>query len=84
MTSPLLTKEEVIKLGKINSAPYSVLAKAYMAMANNSLSQAKLYHSDIVFMRYALWKRTGYWIGLDRVEAAARAEGWKEVSKRKY
>jgi hypothetical protein len=79
-----MTREEVKAAGKINVAPYSMLSEAYLAMANDTLKYLKLFHSDVIFARYALWKHTGFWFPLDRVEDAMRAEGWIERSYRRY
>lgn len=84
MTSPLLTKEEVIKLGKINSFPYSVLSSVSRYMLNDNLRGAKLFHSDIYYIREALHKRTGYYFSLTEVERAAKLEGWEQKSYRKF
>jgi hypothetical protein len=85
MTHPLcLTKEEVVKAGKANSFPYSVLSSVSRYMLNDNLRGAKLFHSDIYYIREALHKRTGYWFPLSEVERAAKLEGWEQKSYRKY
>jgi hypothetical protein len=85
MTHPLLlTKEEVVSAGKANSYPYSVLSSVSRYMLNDNLRGAKLYHSDVYYVREAMHKRTGWWLPLPDVEKAMRAEGWTERSYRKF
>jgi hypothetical protein len=85
MKHPLcLTKEEVEANGAINSIPYSVLSDAFRRMLNEDLKSAKLYHSDVYYVREAMRKRTGFFFPLPDVEKAMRAEGWSERSYRKF
>jgi hypothetical protein len=85
MKHPLcLTKEEVTKLGKINSYPYSVMSDASRRMLNDDLKSSKLFHSDVYYVREALHKRTGFWFSLVDVEKAMRSEKWTERSYRKF
>ena len=79
-----LTEDEVVALGKRNHPPYSVLAEAFLCMLNDDMRSAKLWHSDVYFVREALRKRTGFFFPLDKVAAAMKAEGWREASKRIY
>ena len=74
----LSTKEQLEAKGLLNTTPYSVVSEIYIAMNKGVLDNVHIPHSDVYFVRVALEKHTGYWFPLDRVEAAMKAEGWKD------
>jgi hypothetical protein len=74
----LKTRKQVEDEGLISTAPYSVINKIYIAIHNDRLEGVHIPHSDVYFVRAALEKRTGYYFGLDAVEKAMKAEGWKD------
>lgn len=74
----LSTREQLEAKGLLNSKPYSVVSEVYIAMNKGVLDNIHIPHSDVYFVRSALEKRTGYYFPLDRVEAAMKAEGWKD------
>jgi hypothetical protein len=76
------TREELSKTGRIDNAPYSFLNKAFVDLFKGNVEKATLFHSDVIYVRAALEKRTGYVFPLPRVEAAMRAEGWRKERKR--
>lgn len=75
------TKEELIKAGTIFSRPYSVMAAAFTALANDNLDSVHIPHSDVYFVREAMHKRCGLFFPLDKVERAMKAEGWRDRGK---
>lgn len=75
------TKEELIKAGTIASRPYSVMAAAFTALANDNLDSVHIPHSDVYFVREAMHKRSGLFFPLGDVERAMKAEGWKDRGK---
>jgi hypothetical protein len=74
----LSTREQLESKGMLNNKPYSVVSDIYIAMNNGVLDNVHIPHSDVYFVRVALEKRTGYYFPLDRVEAAMKAEGWRD------
>ena len=84
MTNHLLTEDEVKATGKRYHPPYSVLSEAYMFMLKGNLRGARLFHSDVYFVREALRKRSGFFFSLEEVEKAMKAEKWTERSYRRY
>ena len=75
------TKEELIKAGTIASRPYSVMAAAFTALANDNLDSVHIPHSDVYFVREAMHKRCGLFFPLDKVGRAMKAEGWRDSGK---
>lgn len=75
------TKEELIKNGTIASRPYSVMAAAFTALANDNLDSVHIPHSDVYFVREAMHKRSGLFFPLGDVERAMKAEGWRDRGK---
>jgi hypothetical protein len=49
-----------------------------LALYKGSLNGVHIPHSDVYFVRAALEKRTGYLFPLNAVEAAMKAEGWRD------
>ena len=81
----LLTKEQVELEGLVDRPPYSVVSEVYIAMNKEMLDNIHIPHSDVYFVRAALEKHTGFYFPLDRVEAAMKAEGWKDrAGTRRY
>lgn len=74
----LSTKKQLEEQGLVDTKPYSVVSEIYIAMSKGVLDNVHIPHSDVYFVRAALEKRTGYYFPLDRVEAAMKAEGWKD------
>lgn len=74
----LSTREQLEAKGLVDTKPYSVVSEIYIAMNNGMLDNIHIPHSDVYFVRAALEKRTGYYFPLDKVEAAMKAEGWKD------
>ena len=74
----LSTRKELEEQGLVDTKPYSVVSEIYIAMNRGVLDNVHIPHSDVYFVRAALEKRTGYLFPLDRVEAAMKAEGWKD------
>jgi hypothetical protein len=74
----LSTKEELTALGLVDQKPYSVVSEIYIAINNGALDNVHIPHSDVYFVRAALEKKTGYYFPLDKVEAAMKAEGWRD------
>jgi hypothetical protein len=74
----LSTRKELEEQGLVDTKPYSVVSEIYIAMNRGVLDNVHIPHSDVYFVRAALEKRTGYYFPLDRVEAAMKAEGWKD------
>lgn len=74
----LKTRKQVEDERLIDSPPYSVINKIYIAIHNDRLEGIHIPHSDVYFVRAALEKHTGYYFGLDAVETAMKAEGWKD------
>jgi len=77
-TDLLLTREQLEAKGLVDTKPYSVVSEIYIAMNRGVLDNVHIPHSDVYFVRAALEKHTGYLFPLDRVEAAMKAEGWKD------
>lgn len=74
----LSTREQLEAKGLVDTPPYSVVSEIYIAMNKGVLDNVHIPHSDVYFVRAALEKRTGYLFPLDRVEAAMKAEGWRD------
>lgn len=74
----LSTRKEIEEQGLVDTKPYSVVSEIYIAMNKGVLDNVHIPHSDVYFVRAALEKHTGYYFPLDRVEAAMKAEGWKD------
>jgi hypothetical protein len=74
----LSTREQLESKGLLNTKPYSIVAEVYTAMYKGVLDNVHIPHSDVYYTRVALEKHTGYYFPLDRVEAAMKAEGWKD------
>jgi hypothetical protein len=77
-TTVCLTKAEVVAAGMIDVAPYSAASTAYKAIHADRGDVVHIPHSDVYFVRAALEKHTGFYFPLDRVEAAMKAEGWRD------
>ena len=75
------TREQLTKAGRINNAPYSFLSRAFIDLFSGNVEKATLFHSDVIYVRAALEKHTGFVFSLLDVEAAMRAEGWKKERK---
>ena len=43
---------------------------------NKKIQENALYHSDVYFVRWGIWERTGVWYTLDHVRAALWLEGY--------
>jgi hypothetical protein len=79
MNHPLcVTREQLVAEGKINVPPYSVASEVMKAVHRGNLENTHIPHSDVYFVRAALEKHTGYLFPLDAVEAAMKAEGWRD------
>ena len=76
--SLLLTKEQVAAKGLLNSPPYSYAAKIYIALHRGSLDNVYVPHSDVFYVRASVEKETGFYFPLDNVEAAMKANGWRD------
>lgn len=76
------TREQLTQTGEINNPPYSFLSKAFVDLFKGNAEKATLFHSDVIYVRAALEKHTGYVFSLLDVEAAMRAEGWKKERKK--
>jgi hypothetical protein len=74
----LSTREQLEAKGLLNSKPYSVVAEIYIAMSSGVLDNVHIPHSDVYFVRASLEKHTGYYFPLDQIEAAMKAEGWRD------
>jgi hypothetical protein len=74
----LLTKEQVEAKGLLNSPPYSYAAKIYIGLFKENLDNIYVPHSDVYYVRASVEKHTGYYFPLDNVEAAMRANGWRD------
>lgn len=74
----LSTKAQLEAIGADAAPPYSVISSVYKALHRGTLDNVHVPHSDVYFVRAALEKHTGYFFPLDRVEAAMKAEGWKD------
>jgi len=74
----LSTKAQLESIGADSVPPYSVASTVYNALHRGTLDNVHVPHSDVYFVRAALEKHTGYFFPLDRVEAAMKAEGWKD------
>ena len=74
----LSTREQLEAKGLVDTKPYSVVSEIYIAMNKGVLDNVHIPHSDVYFVRAALEKRTGYLFPLDKVEAAMKAEGWRD------
>lgn len=60
----------------------SYLEDYYQAILDNKDQFVYLYHSDVFFVRAALATKLGYVPSLLECEAAMKAVGWRESSKR--
>lgn len=76
--SLLSTREQLESKGLLNTKPYSIVAEVYTAMYKGVLDNVHIPHSDVYYVRVALEKHTGYYFPLDKVEAAMKAEGWRD------
>jgi hypothetical protein len=74
----LSTREQLEAKGLVDTKPYSVVSEIYIAMNKGVLDNVHIPHSDVYFVRAALEKHTGYYFPLDKVEAAMKAEGWRD------
>ena len=72
------TKQQLIDNGTIASRPYSVMAAAFTALANDNIDSVHIPHSDVYFVREAMHKRCGLFFPLGDVERAMKAEGWRD------
>jgi hypothetical protein len=80
-TQQFYTREQLTKRGEIDQPPYSFLSKAFVDLFRGNVEKATLFHSDVIYVRAALEKRTGFVFSLLDVEAAMRAQGWKKERK---
>lgn len=78
MKNICLTRKELEDRGLLNVPPYSVAADILLALYKGSLNNVHIPHSDVYFVRAALEKHTGYLFPLNVVEAAMKAEGWRD------
>jgi hypothetical protein len=78
LSSIFVTRDEVERCGLMNVVPYSYAADIMIAIHNDKLDDAHIPHSDVYFVRAALEKHTGFYLPLDVVEKAMKAEGWKD------
>ena len=76
--SLLSTREQLEAKGLVDRSPYSVVSEIYIAMNKGILDNVHIPHSDVYYVRIALEKHTGYLFPLDAVEAAMKAEGWRD------
>ncbi len=74
----LLTKEQVENKGLLNSPPYSMAAKIYIALFKGNMDNVHVYHSDVYYCRASVEKETGYYFPLEAVEQAMKANGWRD------
>ena len=59
--------------------PYSVLDQVYMCLQDGTpLDTIHIPHSDVYYVRAALYGHTGVEFSLEDVEAAMLAEGWNK------
>lgn len=64
---------------QVNSVPYSYYNKSMIKLCKDGLQASTVgFHSDVYYVRAALEKHTGLLFPLPKVEAAMRAEGWRE------
>lgn len=82
MKQQFYTREQLTKAGRIDNAPYSFLNKALIDLFKGNVEKATLFHSDVIYVRAALEKRTGYVFPLPMVESAMKAEGWRKDKKK--
>lgn len=79
MKHPLcVTRQQLEAEGKLNVSPYSVVADIMKSIHRGKVETTHIPHSDVYFVRAALEKHTGFVFPLDVVEAAMKAEGWKD------
>lgn len=78
MNDVLLTRDEVADRGLLNVPPYSYASEIMIALHRDTLDSVHIPHSDVYFVRAALEKRMGYWLPLDVVEEAMKANGWRD------
>jgi hypothetical protein len=78
MATTLYTRQQLEDAGLSNTYPYSMFNQASLALHRGYVDKLHLFHSDVYYVRAALEKNSGYVFPLDDVEAAMRAEGWKE------
>jgi|TARA_R100001594_G_scaffold99091_1_gene133614 hypothetical protein len=57
----------------------NVLEKFYNAVRNNKLHRLHIPHSDVYYVRAAVEAHYGRSFSLKHVEAAMKAEGWKDT-----
>lgn len=76
----MFTRQQLRERCELDCFPYSILSLAYRALAKGK-TNIRLFHSDVYYVRAALEKHLGVVLPLGRVEAAMKAEGWREKGK---
>lgn len=82
MEQQFYTREQLVSKGLIDNPPYCFLSEAFVDLFNGNAEKASLYHSDVIYVRAALEKHTGFVFPLPLVESAMKAEGWKKEKKK--
>jgi hypothetical protein len=82
MNKQFYTRQQLIEKGLIDNPPYCFLSEAFVDLFRGNAEKATLYHSDVIYVRAALEKHTGFVFPLPDVEAAMKAEGWKKEKKK--
>ena len=79
------TPQQLEAEGLLSVPPYSYYQKAMKMVFNaeEGVGDLPTPHSDVYYVRYAMFARLGIWFSLDEVEAAMRAEGWNKGKKKK-
>ena len=58
----------------------NVIEEFYKALVNNTLDKLHIPHSDVFYVRTAVEAHYGRSFTLKEVEAAMKAEGWKDTN----
>ena len=59
----------------------NVIEEFYKALVNNTLDKLHIPHSDVFYVRTAVEAHYGRSFNLKEVEAAKKAEGWKDYNE---
>lgn len=75
------TPEELKATGEYYSPPYSYFDDTLLSVFNGK--EPSQPHSDVYYVRYALYARTGYWFSLTEVESAMKEFRWNNKKRKR-
>jgi hypothetical protein len=75
------TRDQLEKTGELTDPPYSFFSNTMRRLHNDKDPIQP--HSDVYYVRYALYVKTGFWFPLNEVESAMKSLRWKKKSRKK-